>query len=213
MRSFRRSESGFSLIEVLVALSLFSVISVGIYSVMFSTVDTGETTQDVVDISQEARAGFNRMVRDTREAQRLERITATSYEVKVDFNRDSLYENPNSQGDYEDLTFACVACNPGPGQVMLNGEVLLDGVYVIPSKPLFAYSSNLLEYDWDDNGTTSCLELDSAYLNGVVGVGNGINGCDDGEDQYITSIDFALRVKAGSRSSDFYAQAQLRNRR
>lgn len=208
-------DHGFTLIEVLVTMSLFSVLAIGFYSVMFSGVTSGQTTEAVTNISSEARSGFNRMVRDTREAQRVEAPTASSYRVLTDFNGDGLFQNPNSRGDFEDVTFACVDCDPGPGRITLNGETLMEGVLVRSGRPIFEYSSNLLEYDWDGDGVTTCAELNEGPSRGVVGVGNSSTNpvCDSGEERFLSNVTFNLQVESNGRRADFYAQAQMRNRR
>jgi len=94
-----REEAGFTMIEVLVAITLFSILSVGFYQVMLSGVRGTDTTQDVVTISSEARLGLNRMVRETREADVISCAggggpcaTPTSYTVNIDFNGDGVYD-------------------------------------------------------------------------------------------------------------------------
>lgn len=211
---------------MLVALGLFSVASIGFYSVMFSGSRSTDTTESVVRTSEEARLGFNRLVRDTREGDVLGCSavdpcpSATSFNVKVDFDGiDSdgngvPYENPNPNGDYEDLVFSYRASD---ATLRINGEVLMRGVEPIAGKPLFTYSSNLLEYDWNGDGTTSWQELDEAEGRGVTGIGNGnrstTSGPDAGEVRYISSVGFALQVRDGSQVTRFYSEAQLRNKR
>jgi prepilin-type N-terminal cleavage/methylation domain-containing protein len=207
----RTNESGLTLIEVLVAIALFSVVSVGFYSVMLSGVRSSDTTESVVQISEEARLGLNRMVRDTREGDSLASASPTSYRVRVDFNDDSAYQNPNANGDYEDLTFVFVAGGGGtPGRITLNGRTLIDGVEQIPGQEVFTYySSNLVE-DADNNGIAEWEELDAS---GSVGVGNGNGVLDSGELPFITNVRYAVRVEAEDRTTGFYAESQLRNLR
>lgn len=203
-----RADSGFTLVELLVAVSLFSVLSIGFYTMMFSGVNSAQTTESLVRISEEARAGFNRMVRDTREAQKIEPISSTEFNVRTDFNNDGAFSNPNPNGDFENLTYEISG-----GELTLNDEVLMTGVRQVGGNPFFTYSSNLLEYDWDNDGTTECLELDAAASFGVLGVGDASGACDSGEKDFLSEVGFALGVEDGDRSSTFFAQAQLRNRR
>lgn len=215
---FREGEGGFSLIEVLVAIALFSIVSVTFYTALFSGVRGGNTTRNVVTISGEARAGFTRMVRDTREAERISAATPTSYNVKVDFNNDGQYDNPTQPtpavsptylgGDYEDLTFSYDA---DEGTIELNDVVLMDGVEPI-NGVIFSYSSNILEYDWNRDGVTTWQELDVASNFGVAGVGNRNNVLDEAELPFISNINYSLRVSEGDRSSTFFTEAELRNR-
>lgn len=199
-----------SLIEVLVAISLFSVVTVGFYQVLFSGATGADTAQRLAEISEEARLGFNRMIRDTREASVLEDPTSTSYHVKIDFNGDGVYQNPNALGDYEDLTFTY---DPDDDEIRLNGETLIAGVQPIGTKPVFDYASNFLEYDWNGNGVSSWEEIDEAVAHGVTGVGNNNDLIDGTEDRMISSVIFSFSVTVDDRSSDFYSEAQIRNRR
>ena len=207
-------QSGFTLIEVLVAMGIVAIITVSFYQVMFSGARGSDTARDVIRVSEEARLGFNRMVRDTREADTLVSAGATSFRVRVDFNGDGIYENPNANGDYEDLTFSYA-----DDTIRLNGERLIRGVECIPDgasgckRNLFDYTSNRLEYDWDANGITSWQELDQAPAHGILNVGNQNNVLDSAELAFVTSVSFGFQVTAGDRTSQFYAEAQLRNRR
>lgn len=213
-----QTEEGFSLIEVLVAIGLFAVVSVTFYTALFSGVRGGNTTRSVVRISGEARAGFTRMVRDTREAERISLATPTSYNVKVDFNNDGQYDNPTAPnpgsappyagGDYEDLTFSY---DDGADTISLNGVVLMTGVTPIGGQ-IFSYSSNVLEYDWNQDGVTTWQELDISPTKGVIGVGNNNGKLDDAELPFVSNINYSLEVTEGDRSFSFFTEAELRNR-
>lgn len=192
-------ERGFTLIELLVVIALFGIVSVGFYQVMFSGVRGGETTQDVATISQEARLGLNRVVRDTRETSALLSATETSYTVEVVF--------PGTTAP-EQVTYSYHA---GTQTIRLNGEVLIEGVEPIAGTPMFSYSSNRLEYDWGVggvgalDGVTTLAELEDAASHGVTLATNKLI--------YISNIDYAFRVRSDNRVTEFFAQAQLRNRR
>lgn len=216
-----RNESGFTLIELLVTVALFSVLAVGFYQVLFSGTAGSQTARSVVTISQEARLGFNRMVRDTREGDTLGCLppadpcpTSTLYNVKVDFNGDGSYDNPNAEGDYESLTFAFDAAAK---TITINGETLIGGVEQIPGQPVFSYSSHRLEYDWLGDGVTTWEDLDAAPSHGVIGVGNNnratTTGPDIGELSFISYVSYSFTVSSDDRTSTFYSRAQLRNNR
>lgn len=206
------SEQGFTLIEVLVTIALFSVISVGFYSVMFSTLRGSETAESAVRISEEARAGFNRMIRDTRESQRLTLTEPNAFGIRTDFNDDGLIQNPNSSGDYESLTYRLEAdgrLTITTGTTPAVTATLIEGVVPPAGQTgIFSYSSNLLEYDTNNDGVTTCLELDQ-----TAALGGDNDGCDNAEHPYISNVDFAFDVVDGRQRSSFFAQAQLRNSR
>lgn len=206
-RSMIQRSDGFSLIEVLVAIGLFAVISVAFYGVLFAGVDGSNSSRSVVRTSAEARLGFNRMVRDTREAAVLVTAGADSYRIQTDFDRDGSFHPANG----EDVTFSFAG-----GEIRLStpaqpaGELLVSGVSEVPGRDLFSYFSNLLEYDTDGDGRTTCLELDAAP-SPVVGNGNGV--CDGSELPYLSGVAYAMEITEDGRSSDFFTQAELRNKR
>jgi type II secretory pathway pseudopilin PulG len=210
------SEDGYTLIELLVATVLLMVVTGAFFQVLMSGLRGSQTARSVSSISQEARLGLNRMIRDTREAVLIEGPSDTqpatdqSYRIKLDFNGDELYQNPNAAGDYEIETFAYV---PADKVITLNGETLVSGVEAVPGKDVFSYSSNALAYDWGNDGVTSAADLDEAPSHGITDVGNANGELDDPELSFISDVSFALRLTDGDRWTNYYGQAQLRNRR
>jgi prepilin-type N-terminal cleavage/methylation domain-containing protein len=197
-----KSETGFTLVEVLVAIGLFAVVSVTVYQLMFSAVNSTDGAEDIVRISEEARMGLNRMIRDTREGQVFGALTGNSYQVQVDFDGDGDYENSN--GNYEDLEFEYSWTRRA---ILLNDEVLVAGAEPIGSTktteggtPVFSFTSNDLQYDADRNGITTSAEFQSA-------------GLDSTDASLYSNVEFAFQVRAGKQVTQFYGQAQLRNRR
>lgn len=220
-------EAGFTLIELLVVMFLLSVTSIAFYNVMFSSVRGSQTVQNVVRVSEEARLGFNRMVRDAREASRLEGPSATSYQVQTDFNADGVIEaTPSSpSGSYETLRYSFVAGAGGNGTITVTSgsavEVLTRGVDCIrradnTCRDVFRYTSSRLEYEkavtacgttTSIDGVATAVELDQSTI--------GNNNCvlDGSEVAFIDGIDYAFNVKVGNSTSTFYTTAELRNRR
>lgn len=197
-------DDGFTLIETLVAISLFAIVSISFYSVLYASIGVSKTSRDVVRISEDARLGLNRMIRDTREGQLFSSLDAASYTVRIDFDGDgNSNENPNENGDYESLEFKYVGSDDS---ITLNDEVLAAGVEPIGSEPIFSYTSNDLKYDWNGDGVTTGTELDNASSHGYPTV----DGSDSG---LYTAVVFAFQVRKGERVTAFRAQAQLRNRR
>lgn len=199
-----RSEDGISLIETLVATMLIGIVSVTFYTAMFAAVRGSDKSRDVTRVSEEARAGLNRLVRDTREADSITSVADNSYNVKIDFNKDGTHENPNALGDFEDLTFTYHAASK---TIRLNGEVLVAGVERVSGRPIFSYSSNFLEYDWDGDGVTTLAELEDVGAHGVTTIAAGT------EESYLSGVAFEFQVQSGDSTTEFYGEAQLRNRR
>jgi type II secretory pathway pseudopilin PulG len=212
-----RREDGFTIIEALVALMVFAAVSAGIFGVMISSTRGSETARRVAGVSESARLGVNRMVRDTREGTAIDWVATdlNSFEVHVDFDGNGVITPlpaTNSIGDVEELTYAF---DPSSKTLRLNGEILVKGVECARDSggacvPAFSFGSNRLEFDTDKNGVTSWQELDAAPA--TYGVGNG-NAQLDFELALVSNVAFALRVQDGAVRRDFYAEAQLRNQR
>lgn len=201
-----RSDEGFTLIELLVTMALFSVAAVAFYQVMFSGVRASNTTRSVVRISEEARFGFNRMVRDTREAARITAAGPTSYTVQVDFNGNNTIEADETETfSYDDAADRITISTGGTPEPLIRGVTSV-------GTDVFTFSSNELQFDHAPvDGIVTWQEVDSPPAGATGGNRNGI--LDAGEYPYITNVNFALRVTSGERSSDFFAEGQLRNRR
>jgi prepilin-type N-terminal cleavage/methylation domain-containing protein len=235
MTAARNDEAGLSLVEILVALAIFSLVSVAFLSVMLSGARSSDTTRANVRVAEEARLGINRMVRDTREAGWIAlpgtspSATYTSFTVKVDFNGDGAYANPvgpgvDVGGNYEVVTYAyddagdriTLTAEGFPTETLVNGVdcVRPEGGGTCTSE-VFSFTSNRLEYDWDSNGVVTLAELNAAactpYNVTAMDVCNGI--LVDKELANITSVNFAFSLKTGNRATNYYTEAQLRNRR
>ena len=210
MKMPRSNESGFTLIEMLITFFILSIITTVFMQAAFSGIRGSDTARSVTRVTQEARLGLNRMIRDTREATLLEDADADGYTVKIDFDSNGSYDNPNSAGDTEVLTYAY---DSGSDQITLNGELLVNGAREIVSKDMFSYSSNFLTYDWNADGVTTVAELDDAPIHGVTGVGNNNDTLDYPELSFVSNVLFNFRVVLDDHSERFYGGAQLRNRR
>jgi prepilin-type N-terminal cleavage/methylation domain-containing protein len=212
------------MIELLVAMTVFGVISLAFYSMLFSaTRSTGET-KSIAGVSEEARLGFGRMIRDTREGRRITQAEilssptgTSSFTVEIDFDASGTiepYPSLNSQGDYEELKFTFdgtrkVVWLADPAEILMRDvECIDDGG---GCKPVFDFSSSRLEYDWNSDGLATWQELDEAPAHGVIGVGNNNDTLDDGELPFISNVTFQLKIVEADSNNEFYAEAQLRN--
>ncbi|HEX2195354.1 MAG TPA: type II secretion system protein [Actinomycetota bacterium] len=212
-----RGQDGFTLVELLVSLTIFAAVAAGVFGVMLSATRGSETARRVAGVSEQARLGLNRMVRDTREGSVIDSVAAdlNTFEVHVDFDGNNVITplpGTNSMGDVEELTYSY---DPATKTLRLNGEVLVKGVECARDAngnciPAFSFGSNRLEFDADKNGVTTWQELDQAPA--TYGVGN-LDGQLNWELPLISNVSFALRVQDGTVKRDFYAEAQLRNQR
>jgi prepilin-type N-terminal cleavage/methylation domain-containing protein len=203
-------EDGFTLIELLVVILMLSMVITGFFSVLFSGSRGAETAERTVHSAQEARAGFNRMIRDVREATIIDNAGSDAFRVQTDFDGNGAYENPNVSGDYEILT---IAYDEDDRSIRLNGAVLIEDVERASGTEVFSYSSNLLSYDWNGDGVTTSEELDAAPAHGVTGVGNGDGVLNYPELSSISNVSFSFTIDNGTGETHFFGEAQLRNRR
>lgn len=213
------NEAGFSLPELLIGVLVFSLVSVGLYMTMVSSTRHADVAETVAEVSNEARLGINRMLRETREADGVLCAptcpTSTSYTIAVDYNQDGAYETPNSNGSYEQVTFTYDSANQ---RILIQAggitETLVSGVQQITGRDVFSYTSNRYEYNrtpspsGSPDGKVTWQEIDA-----TTAVGNNSGTLDSSEIGYVTNVLFQFRVASGSRSGDFYAEAQMRNRR
>jgi prepilin-type N-terminal cleavage/methylation domain-containing protein len=227
-----RDDQGFSLVELLVGIAMFSVIAAGFLPVLFSVARSTDSTASSVRVSEEARLGLNRLVRDTREAGWIDlsstdpTATHDSFTVKIDYDADGAFTNPASgtaQGNYEIVTYAYDAGNdritvtaPGVGtETLARGVDCVRDVNGVCTSDVFSFSSNRLEYDWDQNGVTTLTEINATACppNNLTT----LDACNaelvNQELALVTNVNVAVELTVGGRSSDYYAEAQLRNRR
>ena len=213
-----RGQEGFTLVELLVGILLLSIVSIAFYTTLFAASRAADTSRAVTKVSEEARLGFSRMVRDTRQGRAIVDADETSYTVEVDFDGDGVIEpagTQNSQADFEVLTFSF---SESSNTVSLNGEVLMRRVECVEvsdaCKPIVKYTSNRLEYDWPPrDGVVTWEELDEAPAHGVIGVGNNNGALDSAELPFISNVTYELKVVEGEASTEYVAEAQLRNLR
>lgn len=215
-------QGGFSLVELLVAMLIFSIVSISFYATLFNATSSADLTRSITQASAEARRGFNRMIRDTREASALTSVdppTDTAFSIEIDFDSDGTIEPvpSDASGNYERLKFIFNGAADGQGNITVtNGvsqEILVDHVDCLGKPdgtcyPVFSYFSNNLLYDTDGDGRASAAELDAA-----AGLGNGNGVLDDVELLYVDTVSMALVITVGDRSEVFYGSAQMRNQR
>ena len=229
MNQMRRNDDGFSMVEMLVAIAVFSLVAFAFLAVMRTTARSTDQTRADVEISEEARLGLNRMVRDTREAGWITLSSSSpgavhnSYTVHIDYNGDGSFSNPlppnaPPEGNFEIVTYAYDAAGERLtiSATGFGAETIVEGVKAIPGKDVFTFTSRL-EYDWNGNGVATLQEIDAAPC-----PGNNVTtldtGCSNGtlvnaELGAISSVNMAFEVEVGDKGSDYYAEAQLRNRR
>ena len=220
----RDDERGFTIVEVLIAMFLFSILSIGFYQVMFSAVRGSNDATDVAQSAEEARLGFNRMIRDTRETTQLVVADDDSYRIWIDFDRDDLVDS----ADLEYVEFAfdgekilLTALDAASDPALLSGteatlagteaETLASNIELLdPPRPVFSYASNYLAFDASvpADGDVTAAELDDAP-----GVGDNNDTLSGLELDYISEVNYSFVVSVGGKEREFFGQASIRNRR
>lgn len=224
-----RGEAGYSMVEIIVALSIFAFVSTAFTSVMMSGARSTDVTRRNVRLSEEARLGLNRIVRDVREAGWIApagndaAVAQTAFTVKTDYNGNGAYANSagaaSAESNYEVVTYAYDAATKSI-TVTAEGfptETLIKGIDPIAGTPVFSFTSNRLEFDWNGDGVTTMVEV-SEYACPAGGNNTSLDPvCNttltDKELAYLTNFALAVTVNSGDAHSEFFAEAQLRNRR
>lgn len=225
-------DRGYTMVELLVGIALFSVVATGFMAVLFSVARGTESTTSSVRISEEARLGLQRLVRDTREAGWIQlastdpAATHNSFTVKIDFNADGSFTNPaagTAQGNYEVVTYTYDSATaritvtaPGLGtETLVRGVDCVRDTNGVCKSDVFSFTSNRLEYDWNQDGVTTLAEINATACppNNLTTLDSCNASLVDQELAVVTNLNVAVGVTTGGRSSDYYAEAQLRNRR
>ena len=216
-----RDERGFAMIELMVTIVLLAIVTTGAYMVLFSLNRSSTTARNVASVSQEARLSFNRMVRDTRQGRAIDAVDTNitddgkvSYTVLVDFDGNNVISrpSPNPEGDYEALTYEF---DQAAKTVTLNGEILMKGAECADTTcDVFSYSSSQMQYDWNKDGVVTTTELDSCRMPAAREPERRQlqQHVLDVELALISNVDFAFNVRSGDSVTQFFVQAQLRNR-
>ena len=166
--NFFSNKSGFTLVELLVAVAVAGILGTGIMSLYINNSKTYETQNLVTEAQQNVRAGMNALTRDIQmagfdpdkiaSAGFLQAGTA-SLQVTMDLNRDGTIA-----GDDENVTYAI----NGSGHLGRNGgNTVAENVTALG----FAYSidaDNDGELDADDSGTPGDL-TDDRIIWAVIG--------------------------------------------
>lgn len=212
-------DAGFTLVEMIISMVIFSVILGVLASQVTSTKKAADTTRLVNDLNAEARQAINRISRELREAKLIESVAApdgaTGLTFDVDFNRNGSIDS--NTADPERLTYswknnniylsAADTSGTTVSQPILSGHVTAFALQ---------YSSSRYQYDCNGDGVTTWQEIDSGVsANGVacaVSVPGNHNGqLDAGELPYIDSVQLTLTVLDGSKKQTYRTQIDMRN--
>lgn len=210
------ADGGFTLVEVLVAMTLFGVLSTVLLGFAVSTARVTEGIRARADVTEESRLAVERMSRELRQASSIDRVqlrgvggsTSTAFTLWIDFDGDGLRDL--TAVDPEVLTYRW---EPDTGRLTLSADDH-DGTAI--TRPVLAevvtrfdlrLRSSRFESDADGDGITTWQELDAAAAAG----GNGNDRPDGRELERIDLVSVSMTVSDAGASRDFTLQADLRN--
>ena len=208
-----RRDAGVSLVEVLVAMGLFGMVSTILLGMALGTSRVTDDTRRFSGINEESRLAMERFTRELRQAEEIKAFSTTpagdvTLRFFTDFDGDGV--EGTSASDPELLTYTWTAATKRltlSGQGAGSAQVLS---VAVSDFEVDLYSS-LWEYDDDGDGLASWQELDAAGPP----VGNANGAADAGEGLELERIDLvtvSMTVLDGPRAQTYRTQVTLRNR-
>lgn len=223
-----QEDRGFTLVELLVAASLFMMLNVFTFTAVMTHAKVTTSSRDATDVNQEARLLLNRMSRELREASFVTAATNpgvfgfvpayatfnpaadSSLTFEVDFNNANGIE-PNAV-DPEVLTYKY---DRAAERVLLQaGGQTLPVLAANVTAFRMNFTSRLNQYDGSIAGTAKDgivtweeIDADPARVRG-----NGNKQLDALELQYVDAVSIELTLFKGQRRQTYRTQVDLRNR-
>lgn len=183
-----QDKRGFTIFEILVSLLILSVVMTAMLTFLLGMSRNWQASKDIVDATDNARLGLNRMTRELRQGSKVNVASYDNIQFVVDFGNGE-----------ETVSYWYEYGEDGTGQVLRSssageGEaVLMDGV----SSLSFSYYGSDYRCDTDSDGVVTFDEL---------------LGCSDTPNFKIARVDIDLRVNSGDIIHEFTNQTWLRNR-
>lgn len=208
------SDEGYTLVEVLVAIAIFMLLTVIVMATVISIGKATETAKQFTNINQQARVATERLSRELRQATEIRGAVIPSSpggdsEVTfgVDFNGNDIIEG--AVADPEIITYRydsagerlTLTANDESG-TSLTRPILSEQVTAFD----LALRSSLWQYDQNADGITTWEELDAAP-----GIGNQNGTLDAPELTRIDLVAVTLTVMDGPHKQTYQTQIGLRN--
>lgn len=190
----RSGQGGFTLIEILVSMLIFSVVMTAMMAFLWGVSSYWQKGKDMADINDNARSGLNRMTREIRQASRVTIADDTRIVFNADFGSGqeniSYWFNAGKNGAAGSVWREDLLSGLGPQLVLFNN---VDSM-------TFRFYGNDYKCDAapDFDGLVTFQE---------------IMACGQGDPTTkIARVDISIGMKAGSSTQTFVDQAWLRNR-
>ena len=208
-------DQGVSMVEVLVAIGLFSVLGTVLLGFALSTSRVADDTRQLANINEESRLAMERLTRELRQANAVlsaqlpaSATDTTAFTFWTDFNGNGAQDL--NAADPEILTYRW---NPASRRLTLTAN---DASGTAITRPVLAANvsnfsvelrSSLWEYDGDANGITTWQEIDAAGTP----VGNANSTPDGPELERIDLVAISISVLDGTHEQTYRTQVDLRN--
>lgn len=205
---------GFSLVEVLVAMGLFSVVGSLLLGLALSTSEVAEDTRTLANVNEESRLAMERMSRELRQASSVTSVEfspTTAITFWTDFDGDGAQDL--NAADPEVLTYRW---NPATKRFTLTAN---DASGTAVTRPVLAanvsgFTLGLRSSEWQYDGSIATSPADGAtsWQEIDYAIGNR-NGAPDGAElEHIDSVDLSMTVLDGARAQTYTTRVDLRNR-
>lgn len=182
-------ERGFTLVEMLVSISILSVIMAGMFSFLWGASSHWQTGRDAAEVVDNARLGLNRMTRELKQASAILVAQPDEVQFVADFgNGNETITYGFTPGDGGETGSVWRESSVASGELVLINDVAYER---------FDYYGNDYRCDTDLSGTVTYGELTACSADPV---------------GHISRVDIVLRLSAGgSAQQEFVGQAWLRN--
>jgi len=217
-----RDESGVTLIEVLVSLFIFAVVTALLFSTVLSGASNLKTVRQSTDLNEESRLVLNRMSRELRQASRIVSVVNpdgtgfnpsadTSITFEVDFNADGFINIDPAVGDVERLTYHYDRAN---SRLLLEtpSSAALPILTANVSAFKLSYRSSNYRCDTNSDGQVTWQEIETATSPPCPAGAGTANSILDSELNYIDQLIIDLTVLNPPRQQQYRTQVDLRNR-
>lgn len=203
------ADAGFTLVEMLVAMTLFAVLGTVLLGFSLGSADVAERVRAGSNVTGEARVAVERISRELRQAEGVRDATVdddgriVAVTLEVDFDGNGVIDS--SAVDPEVLTYRwlpdqerfTLTANDDVTRPVLAGGVVEADIRLRSSQWI---------HDADGDGTTTWQELDASS------VGDDDGAPDAAELALVDLVSVELVVRDGATTRRFTAQADMRNR-